>query len=47
MQQLTDAHAQNVAALTADYRAKQLDERKEAENVSSTDQMLPATAEAD
>lgn len=46
MQQLADAHAQNLSALTAEYRAKKLDERKEAENVSSTDQMLPATAKA-
>ncbi|KWU46988.1 hypothetical protein RHOSPDRAFT_24124 [Rhodotorula sp. JG-1b] len=31
MQQLADAHAQNLAALTANYRAKQLEERKDAE----------------
>ena len=35
MQQLADAHAQNLAALTANYRAKQLEERKDAETVSS------------
>jgi hypothetical protein len=35
MQQLADSHTQDVAIITQEYRAKQLDERKEAEKVSS------------
>jgi hypothetical protein len=49
MQQLATSHTENLAALTAKYETKQLDERKDAEAVSSVlsfDRMLPATAEA-
>lgn len=48
MQQLADSHTQNLAALTADYQAKQLEERKDAETVSAVlffDWMLPGTAD--
>lgn len=41
MQQLADSHAQYVAKLNDDNRAKQLEANEKAEKVSSTDCLSP------